>query len=111
LQNYRLNHQNVFGGANKLDEEHLNCNLGGSTVNQTNICFYMQPYFNFDVVFNPMVVVFDRYGIVLINLIKNEVHQIQVYEDQAHYWNSFAARHQNPTASGKTQDKKNGQDA
>ena len=45
----------------------------------------MQPYFGYDVVFNPMVWVMDRYGIVLVNLAKNEVIQVQVYEDQAYY--------------------------
>ena len=72
------------------------------------MCFYMQPYFNYDVVFNPLVVVFDRYGIVMINLSKNDVYQIQVYEDQAHYWNSFAQRH--PMNKSKMASFKNGPD-
>ena len=69
--------------------------MGGLTVNQTNLCYFMQPYFGYDVVFNPMVWVMDRYGVVLINLAKNEVQQVQVYEDQAYYQNSYTSRNQN----------------
>ena len=52
----------------------------------------MQPYFGYDVIFNPLVWVMDRYGVVLVNLTKNEVTQVQVYEDQALYQNSYTTR-------------------
>ena len=50
------------------------------------MCYYMQPYFGFDVQKNAMVLFLDRYGISLINLKSQEVHQILNYEDQAYYF-------------------------
>jgi hypothetical protein len=33
-----------------------------------NLCYYMSPYSQFDTVFNPVVLVLDKFGASLINL-------------------------------------------
>ena len=54
--------------------------------NTVNMCYFMQPYFGFDIQKNALVLFLDRYGISLINLKSQEVYQIISYEDQAHYY-------------------------
>ena len=50
-----------------------------------NICYYMQPYLNFDWLYNPLILLLDRQGATLIDLSKSEVYNILDYEDQALY--------------------------
>ena len=67
----------------------LQLELGSDTSapqNAVNMCYFMQPYTNFDIHGNPLVLFFDRYGITMINLKSQEVHLILSYEDQAHYY-------------------------
>ena len=52
------------------------------------MCYYMQPYSEFDIQLNPLVFVMDWYGIFLVNISTNHVNQIQLYEDQALYCRS-----------------------
>ena len=50
-----------------------------------NICYYMQPYLNFDQLNNPLILLLDRQGATIIDLSKSEVYNILDYEDQALY--------------------------
>ena len=52
----------------------------------------MQPYFNFDMHTNPLIVMMDRHGTCMVNLQTSEVFNIQSFEDQAFYINNTEAR-------------------
>ena len=43
------------------------------SINKINMCYFMQPYYEFDAQSNPLIILIDRYGTSMINLQTSEL--------------------------------------
>lgn len=64
MNQYRIRTFNHLSKPNSVHSSHFYA----QSINKINICYFMQPYFNFDMHTNPFVVLMDRHGTCMVNL-------------------------------------------